>query len=87
VGIVETQSVASAILSLDSALKTASTDLVDMKLGKGLGGKGYFVLTGELSEVEAALNAAKLTLEDGDKFLRSDIIARPHEDFSVSVSL
>ena len=86
VGVVETLSVASAILSADQALKTAHVDLIEMRLGQGLGGKGYFVLSGELSEVEAAVSSATKILEDSKMVLRSEMIPRPHEDFSVRVS-
>src|SRR3989338_4359382 len=42
-GIVETKSVASAIIALDQSLKTAETTVIELKLGQGLGGKGYFI--------------------------------------------
>ncbi len=87
VGIVESKSVASTILSLDQALKAAHVTLLDIRLGQGLGGKGYFVLTGDLSEVEASVAAASRVLEDGQKQLKTEIIARPHEDFKLRLEL
>ncbi len=86
VGVVETLSVASAIVSADQALKTARVNLVEMKLGQGLGGKGYFVLSGDLSEVEASVSSALKVLENSKMVLRSEIIPRPHEDFNLRVS-
>jgi len=86
VGVVETLSVASAIISADQALKSARVSLVDMRLGQGLGGKGYFVLSGDLSEVEAAVSQAVKVLEGSNMYLRSEIIPRPHEDFDLRVS-
>ncbi|HBQ20760.1 MAG: hypothetical protein A2Z91_08180 [Deltaproteobacteria bacterium GWA2_38_16] len=87
VGVVETASVASAIISLDQALKAATVYLIDMRLGQGLGGKGYFVLSGELSEIEAAVFAANRSLEENKMGVKSEIIARPHEDFVVRQTL
>ena len=87
VGVLETQSVASTISGADQALKSANVNLINLKLGKGLGGKGYFVITGDLSEVEAAIGAAKNAIEEGAKFLNSEIIARPHSEFQIEVKL
>ena len=84
-GIVETRSVASAILSLDQALKSAETSVVQLKLGQGLGGKGYFVLTGELSQIEASISSAKQAISE-EKLLNSEIIARPHADMTLGTS-
>ncbi|MBI3019109.1 MAG: BMC domain-containing protein [Deltaproteobacteria bacterium] len=86
VGVVETLSVASTIVSADQALKSARVSLIEMRLGQGLGGKGYFVLSGDLSEVEAAVSSAVKVLEGSNMYLRSETIPRPHEDFSVRVS-
>lgn len=86
VGVIETLSVASAIVSADQALKTARVSLIEMRLGQGLGGKGYFVLSGDLSEIEAAVSSAIKVLEGSNMYLRSETIPRPHEDFSVRVS-
>ena len=79
VGVVEVFSVASTVLGADAACKAADVTLVEMRLGQGLGGKGYFTLTGELADVEAALDAARRAL-DGALLLATEIIAAPHED-------
>ena len=47
IGIIETTTVASAILAADVALKTATVDLFDLRIGNGLGGKSFLSLTGE----------------------------------------
>lgn len=85
VGIVETISVAAAIVSADAALKSARVNLIEIKLGQGLGGKGYFILSGDLSEIEAALFCAQKVLDGTEKLLRSEKIARPHEEFKVAL--
>ncbi len=81
IAIVETTSVASAILSLDFSLKTADVSVKDLVLGRGIGGKGYFILTGELSEIEAAVSAAREILEEKKKLLQIEIIPSPHGEF------
>ncbi len=77
-GIVETHTLAGSVVGLDAALKAAEVAVVELRLGAGLAGKGYFVLTGELHDVEAALEAA-VDVAGADAMC--EIIARPHPDF------
>ena len=77
VGIVESLTLAGAILSADRALKAAQVSLCRMRLGQGIGGKAFYVLTGRQEDVEAALEAAKQTLSEVESFVRTDIIPRP----------
>ncbi len=77
-GIVETPTLAAAVLGLDKALKTAPVRVVEVRLGAGLGGKGYWVVTGDLYDVEAALEAAVSAI--GSEATH-DLIAQPHPDF------
>jgi microcompartment protein CcmL/EutN len=76
-GIVETHTVASALLSADAALKAAEVRLTHLHLAKGIGGKGYFTLTGELHMLEAALEAAARAIAPS-LLLTTELIARPH---------
>lgn len=55
-GVVETQTVASAIHAADSGLKGAEVQLVQLRLADGLGGKGLVLFTGTVSDVEAAVD-------------------------------
>lgn len=77
-GIVETHTLAAAIVSLDKALKAAPVQIVELRLSAGLAGKGYYVLTGELYDIEASIEAAT-ELVGADAMV--EIIARPHPDF------
>jgi len=58
IGVLETATMAASVRAADAALKCADVTLVDLHLARGIGGKGYLVLTGGLSDVEAALDAA-----------------------------
>ncbi len=58
IGVLETATMASSVRAADAALKCADVSLVDLHLARGIGGKGYLVLTGGLSDLEAALDAA-----------------------------
>lgn len=80
IGIVETHTAASALLSGDASLKAAEVWLLLIHLCKGIAGKGYYVLSGELFEIEASISAAKNILPP-QMLLQTEIIPRPHEDF------
>lgn len=78
-GVVETTTVAAAIVAADAAVKAAAVRLIEMQLARGIGGKAYFVLTGALDEVEAAVEAA-LGVVDAAVVCATEIIAAPHAD-------
>lgn len=78
-GIVETFSAAATLLGADGACKAAEVDLLQLRLCDGLGGKAFFVLSGEQDMVEAALLAAERVTTPG-LFLSRELIPRPHED-------
>jgi len=79
-GIVETFSVASAVLAADRAVKGAEVTLVQLRLARGLGGKAFFTFTGALHQVEAGVEAAREILHGG-MLLTTEVIARPHPEF------
>ena len=80
VGVIETFSLASAISSADTAVKAADVELIEVRLGRGMGGKSFVVFTGAVSAVEAAMRAAEA--EEGSKGLigASVVIPAPHMD-------
>lgn len=79
VGVVELTTVASTVLAADAAAKAARITLLDMRLGTGIGGKGFFTMTGDLNDIEAALAAAQAAVEPA-LLVGTEIIRRPHED-------
>jgi microcompartment protein CcmL/EutN len=76
--VVETGSVASTLLAADAACKAAEVWLLEMRLAAGIGGKGYFSMTGELHQIQAAVDAA--TAIAGRWLVGTEVIPRPHED-------
>lgn len=79
-GVVETYSVAATLLAADRAVKTAEVRLARMRLARGLGGKAFFVLSGDLYQLEAGIEAARSVIHGG-MLATTEIIARPHPDF------
>ncbi len=81
-GILETFSAVSAIRAADVALKAADVRLLELHYERHLGGKGYFSVTGELHDVEAALAAAVSSLREAGMLVKQELIPRPHTDFA-----
>lgn len=80
VGVVETTTVAASIVASDLALKTANVDLIDLRVANGLGGKSFFTLTGEVSDVRSAVAAGAGLAQERGHLAREVVIPRPHEE-------
>jgi len=79
-GIVETKTVASSVMAADVALKRATIDLIELRIANGLGGKSYFTVTGEVSDVRSSVTAAAQYAEKHGQLARQVVIPRPHND-------
>lgn len=79
VGLVETHTVASALLAADTAVKRAQVKLTHLQLAKGIGGKGWFTLAGAQADVEAALEGAGAAIA-ASLLVATEIIQRPHAE-------
>jgi microcompartment protein CcmL/EutN len=80
VGIVETTTVASSVVAADAALKAASVDLLELRIANGLGGKSFFTLTGEVSDVRSSIASGARTAQEQGLLARDVVIPRPHPD-------
>ena len=66
IGVIETFSAASIIDVADTAVKAANVSLLRVHLAMALGGKGFVLMAGDVSSVQAAVAAgAKVAGEDG----------------------
>ena len=77
IGVIETIAAVSSITIADIVAKAASVELLEIRLARGLGGKGEIFYTGELGAVEAANRAALSMAEKGGGIVSSTVIARP----------
>ncbi len=84
-GIVETFSLVSALLCADAAVKAADVELIEIRLGRGLGGKSFLTLTGDVAAVRHALEAAKSDEGVTGMITRTVVIPSPHPDLKRSV--
>ncbi len=78
-GVIETFSVASTVVSADMAGKAAQVQIIEIRLAKGLGGKAFVTLTGTVSEVEASVGAGSAYAAKKGVLVRSVVIPRPDE--------
>ncbi len=76
-GIIETFSVSACVEAADIAAKATGIKLVEIRLANGLGGKGYFVMTGEQHEVESSLERAKEYIRSTGMLAGCEIIESP----------
>ena len=76
-GVLETYDASSIIVAADIAAKTAIVKLIELRIAKGMCGKSYMLITGEVAACEAAIAKAKASVGDKGMFLDSSVIARP----------
>ena len=76
-GILETFDVASLIEAADAAAKTAIVEVIELRLAKGMCGKSFMLITGEVSAVTASIEKAKQIAGEKGMYLDSSVIAHP----------
>ena len=76
-GIIESYDASSIIVAADEAAKTAIVDLIEVRLARGMCGKSYMMITGEVSAVEASIQRAKELVAEKGMYLDSSVIAHP----------
>lgn len=81
VGMLESASIAASVEAADRVMKTAPLLLNRFRLGKGIGGKSYFIFSGQLEDVQAGIEVGTEVLESRGSLLGAELIARPHEEF------
>lgn len=63
IGVIETMSALNSIITADIARKAANVRIIEVRIARGLGGKGFTIFTGEISAVRRAIAAVN------DKFV------------------
>lgn len=79
-GLIETYSAATTIKAADIAVKTARVEIFDLRVSRGMGGKGVVLLTGEVGDVSAAVQAGVDYAKSTGQLSSQAVIAAPHED-------
>ncbi len=84
-GVIETATVAAIIEAADAGLKGARVRLVELRLADELGGKGYLLFDGSVSEVEAAVEIGSGRIV-GAPGLATRVIAQLHAEMAENLA-
>ena len=76
---------AAIIVAADVAAKTSEVELIELRIAKGMCGKSYVFLCGEVSAVEAAISKARASVAEGGMYLDSTVIAHPDPQICKSI--
>ena len=79
-GVVEAFSAPATIEAADAAVKSGKVKLLEVRLGKGMGSKSFFTMTGEISEIKNAVRAAESAIIDKGLLVDTAVVNRPHKD-------
>ena len=79
-GLIETFSASSAIKAADIAVKTARVEIYDLRVSRGMGGKGVVMLTGDVGDVTAAVEAGANYAKELSTLSSFTVIAAPHSE-------
>lgn len=83
-GVVETATVSSVVEAADAGVKGTEATLRVLRLGDGLGGKGYLLFTGPVAEVEAAVEIAASRVEPAH-LVATRVIASLHDEMEANL--
>lgn len=79
-GIVETFTASSIIEAADAAVKAAMVSLIEVRVARGMGGKCFVTMTGEVADVKAAVETAAKLAADQGVLINSEVIPNPHPE-------
>lgn len=78
VGVIETLTCAAGIVAADLAAKTGKVKLIEIRIARGLGGKAYVTLAGEVSAVRAGVEAGTASAASAGLLVQSVVIPSIH---------
>ena len=79
-GILESFSVASLIEGADAAVKSASVQLLEIRLAMALGGKAFCTITGDVAAVQSAIDAGAKLISEKGLLVNKVVIAQPRKE-------
>jgi microcompartment protein CcmL/EutN len=85
VGVLETGTISSVLRGADAGRKHAAVDLDALKLADGIGGKGVALFSGEVGDVEAAVERAANIAGRSTRDVRTTVISQIHEEMRANL--
>ena len=83
-GIIETRTTAGAIRAADAGMKGAHVELIELRLANGLGGRAFCLFAGELTDVQAAVEAGSAKVESGN-LIQQVVLPQFHPEMADNV--
>ncbi|MFC1608524.1 BMC domain-containing protein [Candidatus Latescibacterota bacterium] len=74
IGIFETMTMTATIEGADTMVKSSDVEIIEIRLGKGLAGKSYVIVTGKIQNVQSAMDAALDGVKDRGVLIASSVI-------------
>ena len=84
-GVMEFFSVTAAVYAADAAVKAADVKLMDVRLGTGIGGKSFVILTGEVAAVNESINCGINTENAVGMVVSNVVIPNPRPEIFESL--
>lgn len=84
-GVLETYSAPAIIVAADTAAKTSDVSLIELRIARGMCGKSYMLLTGDVAAVSAAIESAKNKVGIDGLLLDSAVIPNPDKNLWNSI--
>ena len=84
-GVLETFSAPAIIVAADTAAKTGDVSLIELRIARGMCGKSYLLLTGDVAAVTAAIEAAKVKVGEEGLLLDSSVIPNPDKSLWAAI--
>jgi microcompartment protein CcmL/EutN len=84
-GVIETRTTAAVIRAADAAMKGANVQLIEIRLANGLGGKGLALFSGDVADVEAAIQIGAARVESGN-LVQQVVIPRLHAEMAENLT-
>jgi len=74
IGVFETMTMTATIEGADTMVKTSDVGIIELRLGKGLAGKSYVIVTGTVQNVQSGMDAALEGVKDRGVLISSVVI-------------
>lgn len=76
-GVIETMSALGSVMVADTAIKASNVTILEVRLARGLGGKGFTLIAGDISSVKRAISACEDKYTPTGEILCASVIPTP----------
>jgi len=81
IGVIESFAIPTLIEAADACVKAADVALMEIRLGSGIGGKSFLIMTGDVSDINASIDAGVSIIKDSGNLVNFVVIPSPHKNF------